>query len=66
MPDNTADRAALTPIQLAVEIGNIAGDADCDTALTALEITRLLLIHRSKAQAEFERRCIIGEPVGLE
>lgn len=50
----------MTPSRLAEEIIKTLGDADSDTALTALAIARLLLVHRMNAQAEFERKCIIG------
>lgn len=50
----------VTPSKLADEIVKTLGDADSDTALTALDIARLLLVHRIHAQAEFERKCISG------
>ena len=42
-----------TPIQLAEAILKAMGDADDNTARTALEIAKLLLIHRKSAEIEF-------------
>jgi hypothetical protein len=36
-------------------------DAEVSTAIAALEIAKLLILHRSNAQIAFERQCIIGE-----
>jgi|HubBroStandDraft_6_1064221.scaffolds.fasta_scaffold75983_3 hypothetical protein len=47
-----------TPIQLAEEIVKVVGDADSGTALTALQIARLLILHREDAALEFERSCV--------
>jgi hypothetical protein len=52
-----ADRENATPTQLAEEIFKVVGDTDSDTAKTALEIARLLLIHRELARITFEHRC---------
>ena len=51
----------MTPVQLAAEIVKVVGDADDNTARTALEIARLLLIHRKEAEIDFERDCF-SEP----
>jgi hypothetical protein len=51
------DRDRATPIQLAEEVIKVVGDADSGTARTALEIARLLLLHREEAAQEFERNC---------
>ena len=48
-------RESMTPVQLAEEIVKVVGDADSDTAQTALAIARLLLQHRDSAAIEFER-----------
>jgi hypothetical protein len=42
-----------TPVQLAEEIVKQIGDADRDTAVTALEIARLLVNHRERAAIDF-------------
>jgi len=47
------DRA--TPVQLAEEVVKVVGDADSSTALTALQIARLLILHRDDAMIDFER-----------
>lgn len=54
-------RESMTPVQLAEEIVKVVGDADDNTARTALEIARLLLIHRKEAEIDFERDCF-SEP----
>lgn len=53
---NNRDRAA--PVQLAEEIVKVVGDADSSTALTALDIARLLIVHREEAAIKFERDCV--------
>jgi hypothetical protein len=45
------DRA--TPVQLAEEILKMVGDADDNTARTALDIARLLIGHRKSAEIDF-------------
>jgi hypothetical protein len=52
---NHRDRAELTPIQMAEEIIKVVGDADSHTAHTALQIARLLILHRDDTRIEFER-----------
>jgi len=47
----------MTPLQLAEEVMKTVGDADLDTALTALQIARLLLFHREESALEFQRQC---------
>jgi ABC-type microcin C transport system duplicated ATPase subunit YejF len=57
-PDTSRDKATMTPIQLAEEIIKVVGDADSGTALTALQIARLLLLHRDDSASEFQRQCL--------
>jgi hypothetical protein len=45
-------------MQLAEEVMKVVGDADNNTAHTALQIARLLLLHRSDAESDFHRECI--------
>ena len=61
MCDNQSDRATFTPIRLGEEILSVVSDAEVSTAIAALEIAKLLILHRSNAQIAFERQCIIGE-----
>jgi hypothetical protein len=42
-----------TPVRLAEEIVKQVGDADHDTAVTALDIARLLLFYRERAATHF-------------
>lgn len=35
----------------------VVGDADSCTALTALQIVRLLLLHRDEEASEFQQEC---------
>jgi hypothetical protein len=56
MKSESRDRA--TPTQLAEEVLKVVGDADDGTARTALEIARLLLLHRGDAEIEFHRHCL--------
>lgn len=42
-----------TPVQLAEQIVRLVGDVDDNTARVALEIAKLLLIHRKSAEIEF-------------
>jgi len=41
------------PTQLAEEVMKVVGDVDSNTAHTALEIAKLLLIHRETAARQF-------------
>jgi len=50
--------STATPIHLAEEIVKIVGDADSDTAQTAVAIARLLLLHREHCLINFERDAI--------
>jgi hypothetical protein len=43
----------MEPIELAQQVLRVVGDADADTAHTALEIARLLLNHRERAAIDF-------------
>jgi hypothetical protein len=49
------NRDRVTPQRLAEEVFRLVGDADYDTAQTALAIARLILQHRDCAAIEFER-----------
>jgi hypothetical protein len=52
------NRDRATPIQLAEEIVRLVGDADDNTAHTALQIAGLLLAHRKLAELDFHDECI--------
>jgi hypothetical protein len=47
------DKSQLGPIELAEEVMKVVGDAQVNTALTALRITRLLILHREDAAIDF-------------
>jgi hypothetical protein len=49
------------PQKLADEIVKTIGEADSNTAHTALKIAELLLVHRDHAQLEFEREVLSGQ-----
>ena len=49
------DRA--TPQALAEEVLKVVGDADENTAHTALKIADLLLTHRKMAEIDFHQQC---------
>jgi hypothetical protein len=47
----------MKPTHLAEEVLKIVGDADASTALTALQIARLLILHREEAADNFQSEC---------
>lgn len=49
-----------TPIELAEEIVKVVGDADDNTAHSALEIAAILLRHRKSAEIDFHHECLTG------
>jgi hypothetical protein len=53
----------VSPPQLVTQIQHVLGDADCNTALTALEIVRLLVLHKNNERLEIERQQITSESV---
>ena len=57
----SSSRDRATPQSLAEEVLKVVGDADSDTARTALDIASLLLGHRDRACIEFEKQCITDE-----
>lgn len=50
-----------TPIQLAEQILRLVGDADDNTARTALRIADELLQHRKRAEIDFHQECLTGD-----
>jgi hypothetical protein len=51
----------MTPQKMADELLKTIGDADSNTAHTALKIAELLLVHRDHAQLDFERE-LLNDP----
>jgi len=51
----------MTPQELATEIVKTLGEADSNTAHTALKIAELLLIHRDHGQLDFDRQLLNDE-----
>jgi hypothetical protein len=54
----TGQRESMTPVQLAEEIVRVVGDADDNTANTAIKIAELLLLHRTMAEINFRKECL--------
>jgi len=52
----------MNPQELADAIIKALGDADSNTAHTALKIAQLLLIHRDHAHLDFDRQLLNDEP----
>ena len=48
----------MTPQELANRLMETLGDADSNTAHTALKIAALLLAHRDHAQLDFDRQLL--------
>jgi len=47
----------IDPSELAKRLVKELGDADSNTALTALQIARLLILHREQAVGDFQQEC---------
>ncbi len=54
----------MNPMELARKIEAVIADYDTGTALTALEITKLLVHHRESARLDFEARRIASDDSG--
>jgi hypothetical protein len=50
-----------TPGELAEDVIRLMGDADSNTAHTAMRIAELLLTHRDHAQLDFDRQMLTGQ-----
>lgn len=57
----TGQRGVMNPQELANELVKTLGDADSNTAHTALKIAELLLVHRDHAQLDFDRNLVSGQ-----
>jgi hypothetical protein len=51
----------MTPQELANQIVKTLGEADSNTAHTALKIAQLLLTHRDHEQLDFDRQLLSDE-----
>ncbi len=51
----------MNPTDLAEQLVKTLGDADSNTAHTALKFAELLLVHRDHAQLDFDRQ-LLSDP----
>lgn len=51
----------IDPAELARQLVKELGDVDSNTALTALQIARLLVLHREEAAGDFQQECRVNE-----